>query len=152
MADTDQENDPAASDEEEADAAAAPAADGLTDYERKRLETIKQNQKVLESLGLLNGAGGLLIPRSSAVSRPREKRERVWEKREMPERRARQPPPRFNMSYLGGQPARATASSGGGTAAVASSSSLHSNAAGGSAGTAMGSLAGPPAQIGRAHV
>ena len=66
----------------------------MRDYERKRLETIAQNRQMLESLGLLDGKG-LLTGRPSGMSRPREKRQRVWEKREMPQRESRTARSRF---------------------------------------------------------
>lgn len=42
---------------------AAVDANGLSAYERQRLENIEKNKKVLESLGLLDG-GGKMVQRA----------------------------------------------------------------------------------------
>ena len=86
-------------------------AGGLSSYERQRLDTIAENRRMLESLGLLEG-GGLRGGGGSAMRRPREKRQRVWEKRELPQR-SRRSAERLSMSILGGIPGRRTDSPSG---------------------------------------
>ena len=88
------------SDSADSDAEAGTSANGLSSYEQKRLDQIAKNREMLESLGLLDG-GNLVMKRGPAV--PREKKERVWEKRELPQRALRRAPERMNMTALGGK-------------------------------------------------
>lgn len=63
-----------------------PAADGLSAYERQRLDNIEKNKRVLESLGLLDG-GGLIQKKSTIRREPKEPKEKpVVEKRERTQR------------------------------------------------------------------
>ena len=72
--------------------AMADSSDGLSAYERKRLENIEKNKQVLEALGLLDG-GGLMQRKSSgshAATMRREPKEKVVvEKRERIQRSVR---------------------------------------------------------------
>ena len=78
----------ASSNSEGGDGEPSAAADGLSQYERQRLENIAKNKKVLEALGLIDG--GSLVQRKSAgnnaTMRRREKEKPAFEKRERAQR------------------------------------------------------------------
>ena len=92
----------------------AAASANFADFEARLAEHLQFDEgkrRMLESLGLLEG-GGLRGGGGSAMRRPREKRQRVWEKRELPQR-SRRSAERLSMSILGGIPGRRTDSPSG---------------------------------------
>ena len=111
------------SSDEEEDAGGPSSSNGLSEYEQKRLEQIKRNRAMLESLGLLGGEN-LIMKRGPAASKPREMKPRVLEKtRELPQRTMRRAPEKFTFKALGGLPGPRAAQAAAAAVATGASSS-----------------------------